>query len=292
MDRNMRVQQRAGRSQEMAMRAERGQRNASKTAQMNKAVDEQGYAYREDYGSEMTQKAYDTYKGKEKVWKDDLTTYDNELNTVQDNINTARTGLNNEKSSKTHDINAANKALDKEAKKTIGSMYRSEQKKWVNVRVVNGDNIEQTYKVPKQGISTIAKEMKGYHQNYVDGGKYYNIDVRMKKSAGGGARGKELHQALGTITRGIEADFYKKAIKPFNVRKAAIKKQYGILNTARAGLISGYNTAIGNLYTQESDIVSRKSDITNARNEHQAVIDTNKTDYDEALKKRQALFAR
>ena len=83
----------------------------------------------------------------------------------------------------------------------INSAYSKQANQYnpqlVPVRVVNKDKVEATYMLPKETVDGMGGSFnKGdgsYYANWVDGGKYYNIDVNVK---GGGARGHELHTSL------------------------------------------------------------------------------------------------
>lgn len=70
----------------------------------------------------------------------------------------------------------------------------------VPVRVVNGSSVEATYMIPRSSVNEMAGDNKflnggdgTYYGSWVDDGKYFNIDVKVK---GAGKRGQELHDAL------------------------------------------------------------------------------------------------
>lgn len=107
----------------------------------------------------------------------------------------------------------------------INSAYSNQAKKFntnlVPVRVVNKDKVEATYMLSRDTVNGMAgsfnKGKGSYYANWVDGGKYYNIDVNVR---GGGARGHELHSSIqGAVAQ--ETAARNAAIANLNKEKAA-----------------------------------------------------------------------
>jgi hypothetical protein len=105
------------------------------------------------------------------------------------------------------------------------------------VRVVNGNNIEGTYMLPKSVIDEMNQKSfnqgdGSYTGNWVDDGKFYNVDVRAR---GIGPRGQELHDAMRETTQTFaEAQAQNQKLYEASLANA---------NKEREAALSGFNEA-------------------------------------------------
>ncbi len=147
----------------------------------------------------------------------------------------------------------------------------------VPVRVVNGNTVEGVYMLPKATVDQMNTQSfnkgKGtYVGNWVDGGKNYNVDVRVQ---GGGARGQELHNSL----RG--------ALPSVSSAQSQIDKAYNqsVSNAQREkeAAINGFITSSQKNYDTAAQTwnaeLQRVSNLYNDR------IATGKSQYEESKKK-------
>lgn len=152
----------------------------------------------------------------------------------------------------------------------ISGATRSEQ--MVPVRVVNRDTVEATYTLPKRVVDDMNansfNQKNSYTGNYVDGGAFYNVDVRVA----GGARGQELHDAL----RNAATD-YDQSVKASN---AALTSTY---NTERNAQLAGFNESAASQYATASQVW--EADLARLRNAYGERVAKGKADYEDSKKK-------
>ena len=128
----------------------------------------------------------------------------------------------------------------------IAKAYGSGDDGLETVRVVSGNNVEATYKLPKEAISKLDTQVfnqgeGSYTANWVDDGKHYNIDT---KPAGIDDRyGKELHESLKDAQSqiGLESD-HQKAMA--DKARAAAYGQLGEASKALDNEMSMYRSQI------------------------------------------------
>lgn len=141
----------------------------------------------------------------------------------------------------------------------------------VPVRVVNGNNVEATYMLPKTSVDQMNKDSfnkgKGsYTGNYVDGGQFYNVDVRVTGT--GGKRGQELHDAL----RNASID-NSKAQEAAN---AALGKE-------KAATLAGFEAASAKNYAGAQQVWN--SELANIQGAYSQRLEKGKAQYAESKKK-------
>ncbi len=141
----------------------------------------------------------------------------------------------------------------------------------VPVRVVNGNNVEATYMLPKSSVDQMNKDSfnkgKGsYTGNYVDGGKFYNVDVRVTGT--GGKRGQELHDAL----RNASID-NEKALATANAN----------LQKEKASQLAGFNAAADKSYAGARQVW--QTELNNIHNSYGERVAKGKAKYAESKKK-------
>lgn len=112
------------------------------------------------------------------------------------------------------DLDKAKKALDASKipgyKDALSKAWKQTSSSFVPVRVVDpsGKNVEAVYRLPKESISLLEKELDGFEQKFVDDGKHYNISSR---HASGKIAGQEIHDALRSASQNIYGSFVEKA---------------------------------------------------------------------------------
>ena len=132
----------------------------------------------------------------------------------------------------------------------------------VPVRVVNGNTVEATYHLPRAyvndlNMNTFNKGDGTIVANWVDGGRFYNVDV---KAQGGKMAGQELHDAFRAGVQEVEKAkkandmAYSLAVSNLEKEKAATLKQFEA-NSAKnyAEAEKGWNAELDyarNLYPQ------------------------------------------
>lgn len=119
------------------------------------------------------------------------------------------------------------------------------------VRVVSGNNVEQTYYLPKDVINSLNSEAfnrgdGSYTGNWVDNGAYYNVDVRVKGQ--GGSRGQELHELLSNTYGQVESQYKSRAAEQLAAQLSAanssISNQASVLGAAGIQLAAN-ESAVG-----------------------------------------------
>lgn len=145
----------------------------------------------------------------------------------------------------------------------------------VPVRVVNGNNVEQTYYLPRSTVDQMNAETfnqgkGGYVGNYVDGG-FYNVDVR----ASGGERGKELHESLGAAANQVsQAQKDNEALYNQSINNA---------RNEQSEAVSGFEAASGKSYADASAMWD--SELNNLRNAYGNRVATGKQQYEDSKAK-------
>jgi len=171
--------------------------------------------YREEYGWIMS----DADVVKEKEVKGE---YDRAIATTQANIDKARSDMNKAIASGKGDINGA---YDQGI-----SGIQSGSMDLVNVRVVNGNNIEQSYQVPRSYASEFSGA-EGMSTAWF-GDNTMNVDVH---AVGGRVVGKEVHTALGNASNQVQAH------QADNAR--AYDASVNNANAERGAQLAGYDAA-------------------------------------------------
>jgi len=153
--------------------------------------------FRDDYGFALTQEGYEKLNI-------DQADFKGKYDTALASIDTAESQL---------------------PKQTTDKAWGDYKKSWFPVRVVNGNNVEQTYMVPFEAIDAMNTEtfnqgdgsFVGYWFNkegqavasHADGGVYYNVDVTPRGISD--SYGKELHESIGGIEPELKDKFYEKS---------------------------------------------------------------------------------
>lgn len=249
--------------------------------------------YREEYGFKMTDDQYGEYKAQETQWDTDMKKYETDLAGYQGDIDSARKGLDREKRKREAEIASAQGRLDKAAKTTTASLWNDAQNTFTEVRVVNGNQIEQTYRLPKAVVDKLGGALdEAYHSAWIknDQGQkdVFNIDVQAKQ--GGGKRGKELHESLTSAVQDVHTEFINQALPNLQKNKSKIQSGYAQLNSARAALIGSYNDQLSELYTNETGVKGKQAEIANARSDYEAKLVGYRKEHDQNKAKRRALF--
>ena len=138
----------------------------------------------------------------------------------------------------------------------------------VPIRVVNGNNIEQTYMLPRSVAEGLHEKFTGgneaYLSNWVDDGKALNVDVNV----GGQPYGKELHQALTDAVEQVNSaqkindDAYNTAMKTggMNIESArqTLASQKGIAEKYHTQEMSQANSVLDSIKSKWTDHVSEQ----------------------------------
>jgi hypothetical protein len=135
------------------------------------------------------------------------------------------------------------------AKKKYGTYDKFVSSNWdklkdtfVNVRVVDSkNNIEATYKLPKEAAEELAKE-KGLYTLYNPDGNWMNVATKTKGKGpmGGRTVGKELHEAFMSSEKDIYNQWYEKStptlLESWKMAQKQIAEGEKTLGTAKANL--------------------------------------------------------
>jgi len=152
------------------------------------------------------------------------------------------------------------------------------------VRVVSGSNVEGTYMLPDEVISGLGGVFnKGdgtYTANWVDGGKYYNIDVTPRGTDD--AMGKELHEMLGGAVSQTKSAFYDSA-----QGQVDLANKYGQLSVDQAKeqqsallgnqVASGYDEISQQRASIKAAEAAEKKQLQDAKDQFNQRVDTQRT---------------
>lgn len=246
--------------------------------------------YREEYGFRMTDEQYGEYTTKVTDWQNQMGQATEQLNAAQGEINTVQGKLDAEMAAKEKEIAAAQQRLDDAAKVTLADSWSKYQSSFVPVRIVDasGNNIEATYRIPKEGIAELTEKLgPAFVSNWVDNGANFNISVRTKDGA---IRGDELHNAMNTISSEMESSFYEQNLPNYAAQKQQIAEGYDQLNAARAELISSYQSQVGELNQAKSGIQSQLGAIENEQKAFTQENQARAAEYEDKRDLRRALF--
>jgi len=153
------------------------------------------------------------------------------------------------------EVAAAKEGLSYE-EQTSDAAWDSYASTFKPVRVVSGSNVEETYMLPDEVISSLGSQVfnKGdgsYTANWVDGGKYYNVDVAIRGTDE--KYGKELHEMLQNATSQTKSTFYESAQPEIDLinkyGQAAVDQQSAIID-------SEYATALDTLEQQRASVAA------------------------------------
>lgn len=186
--------------------------------------------YYDDLGVSTTPENAQSIRGQEKEFNTGVAEQ-------QGKISAANSQLQGQYSQGTAQIDVAKSGVPT-SKAAIDTAWKQTKSTFVPVRVVSGDKIEQTYYLPKESADNLVKS-QGLFANYVDNGKYLNVEVQGK---GGKVVGKELHTALGQAEKDVYNNWYinsagtmTKAVNQANTAFNTQKQQaYDTLDTQYA----------------------------------------------------------
>jgi len=126
---------------------------------------------------------------------------------------------------------ALGKLKDFEGKniKDIDSVWGQARDKFTTVNIYNGDNLESSYRLPKDIVDNLHGGQGGalnsgdgtYTGNW-KGDNRYNVDVTVRGTDE--ARGKELHQMFGNAQAEVKTQFYDAYGKKINDNNARIRE--------------------------------------------------------------------
>jgi len=156
------------------------------------------------------------------------------------------------------------------------------------IRITSGNNVEATYKIGAPSQKDLQElRNSGVSAGYVDGGKNFNIDVRLD---GGKVAGAELHQmmreaeakAKANAQRAYEAQVASQraqAANAYNQAQSQINQAYGQLNQAQ----SEYSSAAERMNTYKANLSSSQSQIQGARDLMNQELEMIKTEHKNKL---------
>ena len=244
--------------------------------------------FRKDVGINMTDSQYTEHQDRYTTWDKELSGYEAEIAEGNKSIDTYSKNLEIEKAAKETELDALQKRLDAEGKKTLEDMWTKTEKDFVTVRIVNGaDNfkVEGTYKMP----DSVAKQYQDNGELWTNRvGNVLYIDVKTKS---GRIRGEELHKEFMQNGTKLKAGYFKANLPNYISSRQDLDDGYGAINKARADLIESYTTTLGTLGTQKTNLLANTGQINNARASYAEEVQAGVDSYQEKKDKRTALFS-
>lgn len=243
---------------------------------------------RDDVGIRMTGAEYDMYQkvGTEKT----------KIGNAQTALDTAYGKLDTEYHTQRKAIADAEARLRKAENVDLNGQYEKAKKGFVPVRVVDGDQVQQTYYLPREAVDKMNNELfnqeGGYVGNWVDGGKFYNVDTTLRDS--GEKYGKELHQSMRTAELEVENMWFTEAEKQLKIAQKQnapkIAKAWEQINNAKTALNTTYATSLGTLGDEEESIRTARNELNKYDQWTEDDVKEIKTQQEASTKHRQALF--
>lgn len=183
---------------------------------VNRVPESQETQMREEYGLIMTGEQYETLNADLADTKTKRDEASDRLDTAQKNLDAA--------------VSKGN-ALIEAAKQKVLDQYNNSL---VNVRVVNGQNVEANYRLPRSVVdklnTTVFNRGDGsYTANWVDNGAFYNVDVVPRGTSD--AYGKELHEMIG----GAQKDTMSILNSQLNIKLDSLGREGQTLAKQQAG---------------------------------------------------------
>lgn len=132
-------------------------------------------------------------------------------------------------------------------KSTVDSSWKKYKKNFIPVYVMNGQQIEDKYYLPKSVASNIAKS-QGLRTAWYNNGNQLNVDVKVD---GGRIRGKEIHSAMRNAVSDVKTSYYEQAIPKVTKELRATKE-------VLSGYQSQLNEAKGKLTATEAEVAGKK----------------------------------
>lgn len=221
--------------------------------------------YYEDLGAAATKEGYADWKSREDQYAAGKADWQKDISKSQSKYDEAK--------AKVDSIELGEKpSYDKMYSEAWDNFTKNAD--YMDVKIVNGQQVEGTYKVPKKVATEIWKQTKDfYHSNVGDDGVYY-VDVNTK---GGGARGAELHEAYGKAQQDIKDLFEKEATPKISQIYSAANKQYG----QSVATLEGYKSQ---LEGARASIGQSKSELAAVDKQKAKTADDFKKDYQKRLK--------
>jgi hypothetical protein len=184
--------------------------------------------YYEDIGASTTEEGHKVWKAKDEEFQGQIGKAKQGISEAQGKYDEAL----REHNSATSGLPGLDSALD--------AAWRKTESSFVPIRVVDGNKVEATYMLPREVADNFPTE--AYHANWVDGGKYFNIDVDAK--GGGGKRGAELHDSLANAYANMKTDFYEQAAPKLQQQLGSAQGQFNTAMAANQGALDSYAAEI------------------------------------------------
>lgn len=152
------------------------------------------------------------------------------------------------------------------------------------VRVVNGNNVEQTYYLPKSVARELNNDFQGngtYYSAFVGNGNYLNIDVAI----GGSAYGKELHNTIAGYVGDYEDAIYTASYNNTAAANTAGATAWAnMYNTGSAQIESAYNTALNGITGTQSSLGQATGQLNTIEDNRAAEWQVLRDEYSDRLK--------
>jgi len=195
------------------------------------------------------------------------------------------------------------------ADKKLGDYYKDAQKDWVTVNVTGltglgpegGKKTLKTLKIPKELLKELPEKNA---QGWIDEEKniyeysMHHKDMKPKVDLETGEI--DYYPVIGNyslkmdmwdqIETDLKDTFMKQALPAYKKGKEDIVKGYGELSKAKGTMEEKYQTALGTLYGQESDIKLGMEKIKTARSDFEADLAERQEKFKKAQGKRRALM--
>jgi len=255
--------------------------------------------YREDYGFSIDDEGYAGLEEQRKEWEKALTDYETASGeTIAYNKET----YEEQKALFDKETEGARATLstardDLGASPTMGSLFDAwySSENLVNVQVVDGDNVEGTYKVPQtvlDGWHNDPNTSKSFFSGYTGDGSY-NIEV--DHPGGIGTHGGMSHEAAGLMSNldSLSSEFAKSEGAKSSLAQSV--EDWGTANSTLTAAEEAFNlewaTANTELSKMNADIMGAEagytSDITGARSSREAQLESLRANYLDTKERRE-----
>lgn len=209
--------------------------------------------YYSDAGVSTTPEAYGKWRSAENEYQKGIAQSQSEINKAKSQLGSAAA-----------EISGAYDQLPG-VKEAVASGYKSYSSKFIPVYVMNGQNIEAKYSLPKSVASNIASS-QGLRTAWYNDGNQLNVDVKVD---GGRIRGEELHQAMSDAERDVKTAYYSEAIPKIASELGYAKEQ-----------LSGYESQLSGA---QANVDAQQAKLNAAKQKHDAELKAMRDEYQNKL---------
>ena len=207
--------------------------------------------YYDDMGTSSTEEGHTAFVGAKSSWEQKIAAAQSKYNQAQSQVNTAKSQY----SQAAGEVNRATGEYNAGVAE-IGNIRADVPEfgsGFTPIRVTNGNNVEGIYKVPATQEALKVLKDAGFNAGFVDGGKNFNVDVRVK----GHVMGQELHDIMREAEAASRADYERqKALA--NAQAAAVRAKASQQAAAVKSQIEQYRSI---LQGKASEIAQAQSQV-------------------------------